>query len=195
MLKRLARRMIWIAIALSGALPRPVTAEPSRRHLVDPAGSTHYIEFLARPTSCLVGHSFVQIGTVTRKGSLRPDVTLGLYPALYPRMDREALVNASGRLMKTPADTRNQATVRYRIDVSEATYRKAMAHARRISVEWRRYDLLSENCNKVLFEFADRLGLEVRRDMMDLPGNIVSHLEIANGGRTRASWRPDTHKR
>jgi hypothetical protein len=179
MLKRLARRMTWIA----------------RSQLVDPAGSTHYIEFLARPTSCLVGHSFVQIGTVTRKGSLRPDVTLGLYPALYPRMDREALVNASGRLMKTPADTRDQATVRYRIDVSEATYRKAMAHARRISTEWRRYDLVTENCNKVLFEFADRLGLEVRRDMMDLPGNIVSHLEIANGGRTRASWRPDTHKR
>ncbi len=150
-----------------------------------------YIEFLARPSSCIVGHSFVQIGTVTRDGAVRVDKTIALYPARYPRTDGAALLNAPGRIMKTTADIRERASARYRVGVSEGTYQKALAHARRMSAEWRRYDLMTENCNSVLFEFAERLGLEVRRDMLDLPANIVRGMEYSNGGRSRASWRPD----
>jgi hypothetical protein len=152
--------------------------------------ATRYIEFLVRPSSCVVGHSFVQIGTVTRGGALRADVTIGLYPAAYPRTDRAALVNAPGRIMKTAADRRERATARYLVTVSDTTYAKALDHARRIAKDWRRYDLATENCNKVLFEFADRLGLDVRHDMLDLPANIVRGMVSSNGGRSRASWRP-----
>lgn len=187
-----ASRLGWTCIASSLALcvSSPAVSQPVRAE--KPA---RYIEFLARPTSCLVGHSFVQIGSVARDGSMRADATLGLYPSRYPRMDVEALVNAPGRITQTPADTRDRATARYRLDVSEVTYRKALAHGQRLRAEWRRYDLISENCNKVLFEFADRLGLDTRRDMMDLPANVVSHLKVVNGGRSRASWRQAPMKR
>jgi Domain of unknown function (DUF4105) len=149
-----------------------------------------YIEFLARPSCCIVGHSFVQIGTVRRDGTGRADKTIGLYPARYPRSDRAALIDAPGKIMRTTADTRESATARYRVGVSEHTYRKALAHARRMTAEWRRYDLATENCNKVLFEFAERLGLDVSRDMLELPANIVRGMEQSNDGRSRASWRP-----
>ncbi len=74
--------------------------------------------------------------------------------------------------------------------MSESTYLKALAHAQRMTADWHRYDLATENCNTLIFEFADRLGLEVRHDMLDLPANIVRGLKENNGGRSRASWRP-----
>ena len=180
-----ALRFLCISMTLAVGATLPVSAQTAR-----PDRPTRYVEFLARPTSCLVGHSFVQIGTMTRDGAMRADVTLGLYPAHYPHMDVDALINAPGRIARTSADTRARATARYQLAVSEATYRKALSHGRHMAAKWRRYDLTTENCNAVLFEFADRLGLNVRRDMMDLPANIVSHMQMINGGRSRASWRP-----
>lgn len=149
-----------------------------------------YVEFLARPSTCVVGHGFVQIGTLHPDGAPCPDATVGLYPAAYPRSDVAAIFRARGQLMKTPDDDRMPVSARYRLEVSEGTYHKALAHAQTMKATWRTYDLLTENCNAVLFEFAERLGLAVKRDMTDLPVNIVRGIEAGNTGRARASWRP-----
>jgi Domain of unknown function (DUF4105) len=182
--EQMAKLLTIVAVAAAFAVSElPVLAEQGP----NPA---RYVEFLARPSSYIAGHSFVQIGTIARDGSVRVDRTIGLYPARYPHTDSAALNDAPGKIMKTPSDLRVRTTARYRIDVSESTYREALAHAQRITAAWHRYDLATENCNKVIFEFADRLGLEVRRDMLDLPANVVRALKQSNGGRTRASWRP-----
>ena len=154
---------------------RPLAATHSRPRRATSSSSRGRVRASSGTVSCRSGQS---------RGAehSRADATIGLYPAAYPRTDRAALFNAPGKIMKTPADRREQATARYRVDVSEATYAKALAHARRMSADWRRYDLATENCNKVVFEFADRLGLEVRRDMLDLPANIV------RGMRRRQRW-------
>ena len=150
----------------------------------------HYVEFLARSNKNGVGHSFVQIGAIRGEGDARPDVTVGLYPANFPRADAKSLMNARGRVMQTSDDTRTGASASFRVIVSEKSYRLAITHARRVTRDWRRYDLATENCNTLLFEFADRLGFKVARHTMDLSINVVRNIEAADDGRTRASWRP-----
>ncbi len=175
-------RMSCVAITLSSLLVPQAAA--------DQGTHARYIAFFARPSSVVVGHSFVEISTGAKDGTTRADATIGLYPARYPRMDAEALVNAPGKIMKTADDRRDRATASFSVAVSEATYRKALAHVGYLRSTWRRYDLATENCNALVFEFADRLGLEFKRDMLDLPENIVRGMASSNDGRFRASWRP-----
>ena len=145
--------------------------------------SGYYVDFLARPTQYF-GHSYIQIGSVDRDGRGHPAATVGFYPKTV-----KTVFNAPGFVGATARDLKAKPSVRYRVAVSERTYRKTAAMFGALPRAWRRYDLVGRNCNHMVGHVAGRLGLAVPGEPSDLPESYVRAMQAANGGRSRASWR------
>lgn len=146
-------------------------------------GSRYYVDFVARPAG-VVGHSFIQVGTLDAQGGRRAVITAGLYPA-----NPNEIFDAPGKVTALPADLKPYPVVRYRVLVSDRTYRKTLALMKSLPGSWRRYDLMQRNCNNMVADVARHLGLATPGDTADIPVNYVHSLAALNGGRERASWR------
>lgn len=156
----------------------------------------YFIEFLARPTQYVADHAFIQLGTIGPGGAAHVNEVVGFYPRDFPRINfSTSLFNAPGVIMRLPEDSSRHATARYRLMVDAVTYRKALTHAARMRRTWTRYDLFTRNCNAVFFEFAARLGLHIRHDMLAQPGNIIADIREAHGGGVLRVWRAGAGKR
>lgn len=149
----------------------------------------HFIEFLARPTEYLVDHAFVRIGRTARNGRDRDVTTVAFFPAGYPDIGLTTpLFDTRGDIRSVAEDHPARSSARFRVWVDAAVYRKAVAHAAWMRRHWRRYDLLSRNCNAVLFEYADRLGLAVPKLHIAQSSMLVR--EIAAGApRKLRAWK------
>lgn len=147
------------------------------------AASGYYVEFLARPSQYF-GHSYVQVGRIDRAATARTTATVGFYPKSV-----KSVFDAPGTVTATPSDLRATPSVRYRVAVSERTFRKTVALVNKLPDTWQRYDLVGRNCNHLVGRIARQIGLGDPGGYADLPENYVRSMRAANGGRTRASWR------
>lgn len=155
-----------------------------------PERTGYFIEFLARPTEFGVDHAFVQIGRTGADGRDRIASTIAFFPLAYPNIDLTSpLFDTIGSVRTVPEDHAANASVRHRVEVDAATHAKAIAHGERMRRSWRYYDLATRNCNAVIFEYADRLGLAVPRAPADLSANLIRKMSELNGERRRVGWR------
>lgn len=174
--------MLSIAGQAEAGSQRHRMAAPAKARLQSHDGR-YYVDFLARQAG-IVGHSFIQVGRLDARGGRHPAITAGLYPA-----DPNRVFDAPGKVTALPADLKADPRVRYRVLVSERTYRKTPALMNSLPGNWKRYDLVQHNCNSMVASVARHLGLAAPGDTADIPVNYVRALAALNGGRERASWR------
>jgi len=165
------------------ATARPTHISPHHAARQSLAATGYYVDFLARPSQ-YVGHSYIQTGTIDLRGTAHTVATAGFYPK-----SAKAYFDAPGIVMATPADLRSSPSVRYRVAVSERTFRKTTNLLHQLPATWTHYDLFGRNCNHMVARVARQIGLDAPGDFTDLPENYVRKLQAMNGGRTRASRR------
>jgi len=183
---------LTLIVAAAGFVYSGADAQASRRasvesrvaaHRAAGAGRDYYIEFLARPSQYF-GHSYVRLGRIDGSGKAHAGVTAGYYP-----VNADAAFGGPSLVTATRDDLHAKPSVRYRVAVSGRTYRKTSAMIARLPLTWRRYDLVSRNCNHLVGAIAGKIGLSVPGDYADVPESYVRALHAANAGRERASWR------
>lgn len=149
----------------------------------------YFVEFVARPSE-FFGHAFVRLGSTGRKGDTST-VIAGLYPD--PKRAK-SVFNDAGIVGYTAPDLHERASARYRVAVSKQTYDQSKRYLADLPKTRRRYDLFGENCNHLVADIADKLGLKVVGEPNDLPDNNVRAMQSLNEGRARASWRGKSPK-
>lgn len=157
------------------------------------ARARYFIAFLARPTEFGVDHAFVQVGHTSADGSEFVHSTIAFFPEGYPDIDhRTPLFDTRGSVRSVREDNSRNATAQHRVWVDAATFAKALAHGRWMRRHWRYYDLMTRNCNAVLFEFAERLGLTTHGSPTEQSSALVRALAQNNRDRSR-TWKAPRH--
>jgi len=175
--------LIWFAALFQDIAP--ATAKPAAS-----TGTGFYIDFLARPTEYAVDHAFVQIGRTALDGRDLSSTTIAFFPAGYPDIRLTTpLFRTFGNIRSVPEDRPPNASARFRVWVDERVYGKALAHGAWMRRRWRHYDLITRNCNSVLFEYADRLGLNVPKWQIEGSSNLVRAMGDSNPPRLRRAWK------
>ena len=112
--------------------PRPKAAKPATRRTAQHAGGRYYIEFRSR-YALSYGHTFVMFGRLNARGEIATKEVAGL----HPKGDGPELWTI-GHAVFVPAETGpsdgdledEYASARYRIELTEAEYKRVLAHIR-----------------------------------------------------------------
>ena len=151
------------------------------------AASRYFIEFRSR-SAISYGHTYVVHGRVGAK------MTAKNVAGLHPVTD-SSIVYMIGHVLPVPSETgasdgdleSQYTTARYRITLSEASYRKLAAYIKQLQADSPVWNAATYNCNAFVATIAHFMGLETPHTWL-YPREFVNTLRSINGGRRHAEW-------
>jgi hypothetical protein len=171
--------------------PRPKAAKPATRRTAQHAGGRYYIEFRSR-YALSYGHTFVMFGRLNARGEIATKEVAGL----HPKGDGPELWTI-GHAVFVPAETGpsdgdledEYASARYRIELTEAEYKRVLAHIRYKQANSPLWHAALYNCNLWTGEIAQFMGLKTPHHWLR-PQEFVNGIKEMNGGLERPpeSW-------
>jgi hypothetical protein len=155
------------------------------------AGGRYYIEFRARH-ALSYGHTFTMFGRLDARGEIATREVAGLHPkGAGPELW------TVGHVVFVPAETGpsdgdledEYMSARYRIELSEAEYRRILAHIRQKQKNSPLWHAALYNCNKWTGEIAEFMGLQTPFHWLS-PADFVNGIKEMNSGRERQAGTP-----
>jgi hypothetical protein len=174
--------------------PAPAAPAPGKKQRVavakitprvDPRyGKTHFIEFRAR-SALSYGHTFAAFGRLNVRGQIELFEVAGLHPA------GESTVPWSiGHVIAVPSETgpsdgdleEQYVTARFRIDLTEAEYRKLLTHIRKLQNNSPMWHAVLYNCSAFVADIGKFMGLQAPHPLL-YPADFINGMREMNIGR------------
>jgi hypothetical protein len=159
-------------------------AKPEPAHS---AGKPYFIEFRAR-SAYNYGHTFLVHGRVGQKITKRDVV--GLHPATespVPWMIGHFVPVISETGASDGDYEEPYVIARYRVLLTEAEYKRILAHMRYKQTHSPMWHAVLYNCNKFVGEIAEYMGLRAPFNALQMPKEYINELKAMNGGRKELS--------
>jgi hypothetical protein len=151
------------------------------------AGKPYFIEFRAR-SAYNYGHTFLVHGRVGQRITARDVV--GLHPATEsptPWMIGH-LIPVISETGASDGDYEEQYVIaRYRVLLTEAEYKRILAHMRYKQTHSPMWHAVLYNCNRFVGEIAEYMGLKAPFNALLMPKDFINELKAMNGGRKELS--------
>jgi hypothetical protein len=186
--------------------PAPAAPAPGKKQRVAAAkttprvdtrsGKTHFIEFRAR-SALSYGHTFAAFGRLNARGQIENFEVAGLHPA------GESTVPWSiGHVIAVPSETgpsdgdleEQYVTARFRIDLTEAEYRKLVVHIRKLQNNSPMWHAVIYNCSAFVSDIGKFMGLQAPNPLL-FPADFINGMREMNAsrvaGRMPEDQRPD----
>jgi hypothetical protein len=169
--------------------PRVKAVKPANgRKTAQKAGARYYIEFRSR-YALSYGHTFTMFGRLNARGEIATREVAGL----HPKGDGPELWTV-GHLMPVPAETGpsdgdledEYMSARYRVELSEAEYKRVVAHIRHKQANSPLWHAALYNCNKWTGEIAEFMGLKTPFHWLP-PQEFVNGIRDLNTGEQHAA--------
>ena len=154
---------------------------------VHSAGKPYFIEFRAR-SAYNYGHTFLVHGRVGQKITARDVV--GLHPATEsptPWMIGHFIPVISETGASDGDYEEPYVIARYRILLTEAEYKRVLAHMRYKQGHSPLWHAVLYNCNRFVGEIAEYMGLRAPFNSLQMPKEYINELRAMNGGRKELS--------
>jgi hypothetical protein len=180
----------------SGATASATHAEPLNEVEVKPAakpepaqsaGKPYFIEFRAR-SAYNYGHTFLVHGRVGQRITARDVV--GLHPATespVPWMIGHFVPVISETGASDGDYEEPYVIARYRVLLTEAEYKRILAHMRYKQTHSPMWHAVLYNCNRFVGEIAEYMGLRAPFNSLQMPKEYINELRAMNGGRKELS--------
>jgi hypothetical protein len=152
------------------------------------SGKTHFVEFRAR-SALSYGHTFAAFGRLNGRGQIETFEVAGLHPA------GESTVPWSlGHIIAVPSETgpsdgdleEQYITARFRIDLTEAEYRKLVVHIRKLQNNSPMWHAVLYNCSAFVSDIGKFMGLQAPNPLL-FPADFINGMREMNV--TRAAHR------
>ena len=159
-------------------------AKPAPAHS---EGKPYFIEFRAR-SAYNYGHTFLVHGRVGQKITARDVV--GLHP-----ISENPTPWMIGHLVPVPSETGASdgdyedvyIIARYRVLLTEAEYKRILAHMRYKQGHSPLWHAVLYNCNRFVGEIAEYMGLRAPANSLLMPKDYINSMRALNGGRNQLS--------
>jgi hypothetical protein len=154
---------------------------------VHSAGKPYFIEFRAR-SAYNYGHTFLVHGRVGQRITARDVV--GLHPATEsptPWMIGHFIPVISETGASDGDYEEPYVIARYRVLLTEAEYKRVLAHMRYKQGHSPLWHAVLYNCNRFVGEIAEYMGLRAPFNSLQMPKEYINELRALNGGRKELS--------
>jgi hypothetical protein len=182
----------------------PVTVENGKKQRVAVAKATprtdgrsnrtHFIEFRAR-SALSYGHTFAAFGRLNGRGQIETFEVAGLHPA-----GESSVPWSIGHVIAVPSETgpsdgdleEQYVTARFRIDLTEAEYRKLVVHIRKLQNNSPMWHAVFYNCSAFVSDIGKFMGLQAPNPLL-FPADFINGMREMNAVRA-ASRIPDEQR-
>lgn len=195
-----------IAPQLVEEQPEPVAPLPGKRQRVaiakvlprvdQSSGKTHFVEFRAR-SALSYGHTFAAFGRLNSRGQIETFEVAGLHPA-----GESSVPWSIGHVIAVPSETgpsdgdleEQYVTARFRINLTEAEYRKLLVHIRKLQNNSPMWHAVLYNCSAFVADIGKFMGLQAPHPLL-YPADFINSMREMNvsrvAGRMPEEQRPD----
>lgn len=155
---------------------------------------THFVEFRSR-SALSYGHTFAAFGRLNSRGQIENFEVAGLHPAT-----ESTIPWSIGHVIAVPSETgpsdgdleEQYVTARFRIDLTEAEYRKLVAHIRKLQNSSPMWHAVFYNCSAFVADIGKFMGLQAPNPLL-FPADFINGMREMNAART-AGRMPDEQR-